>query len=479
MVDVQAKLNSPASAKRIKGPPLQRAMRLVTLAWVFGIVWITAISGAPITRFATHLRASNFQFGVLSALPFLSSLLAMPGSLLADRTGKRKQIFMVFLLLQRVMWFPIAIVPFWLWKSESTRHTAMPVFLAMLFVMYSVGNIGGPGWTGWMADLVPGKIRGKYFSRRRQWAILSAIPAAWFVGWLMDRHRDATPAQVLGLISLIFCASAVFGIADISLFAFVPDIPTPPKPPEPFWRSMARPLRNPQFLWFGGFVATLIFAVSFMGNFVTLYLLEKVGLGNSGTQWVVLIAPMQLLTFGIWGKAADRMGKKPVLAIAALGLVPVGFGWCFVTPHTPWLGWILTGVGGLLWCGVDVTNTNLVLEMSGSTNEENGSAYVAVNGVITQIAGMLGGLASGIIAECLRSWHWQPIPGGKTITFYEVLFALSGVLRLLAVVVFLPRIHEPDAKTTIHTLRYMTSNFYNNLFGAIAQPLRLISRVKR
>jgi hypothetical protein len=64
------------------------------------------------------------------------------------------------------------------------------------------------------------------------------------------------------------------------------------------------------------------------------------------------------------------------------------------------------------------------------------------------------------------------------MSFYEVLFALSGILRLLAAVVFLPMIHEPAARPTRETLRFMTANIYNNLFNAILLPLRSV-RVKR
>src|SRR3954468_13666713 len=50
----------------------RRALSLVTVAWVFGSVWATATGGAPLTLFAQTLHASEFQFGLLSALPFIS-----------------------------------------------------------------------------------------------------------------------------------------------------------------------------------------------------------------------------------------------------------------------------------------------------------------------------------------------------------------------------------------------------------------------
>jgi hypothetical protein len=88
--------------------------------------------------------------------------------------------------------------------------------------------------------------------------------------------------------------------------------------------------------------------------------------------------------------------------------------------------------------------------------------------MIVNIAGCAGGVSAGIIAQSLDKWTYDlHIPGLAPITFYEVLFALSGVMRLMAVVIFLPRLHEPKAKTAAHTLRFMTANIYNNLFSLV------------
>jgi MFS family permease len=262
------------------------------------------------------------------------------------------------------------------------------------------------------------------------------------------------------------------------MFQYVPDVPMEPRRRASVLKLLGGPLRDKQFLLFGGFVATLTFAVSFMGQFVTFYLIDKVGVTGTGIQLMLLVAPLlaQLAVLPVWGHAADRMGKKPVMAIAALGLVPVGLGWCFMGPGMAWLGYLLSAAGAALWTGVEVANLNFVLEFSGSHGGENGgSAYVAVNSVIINIAGCLGGLASGVIAMLLQNWHWDAgILGLHSVSFYEVLFALSGILRLVAAVAFLPRLREPDAHTTVEALRQMTANIYNNLFNAILMPLRFL-----
>lgn len=472
----------------LTGRALRRAMGLITVSWVFGSVWATAIGGAPFSLFARHLGATEFQIGVLAALPFLASLVSMPSSVLIERTGKRKGIFLASLYFQRALWFPIAIIPLWLFHRNGAGGVTVLVFMALIFLMHAGNAVGGPGWLSWMADIVPERVRGKYFSRRRQWGIVSAIPTALAVGWLLDHlvpmHGTVPDANgTLRWCAIIFMCAAVFGIIDIHMFQHVPEVPMEPRRSVPIRKLLSGPMRDKQFLWFAAFVATLTFAVSFMGQFVTFYLIDKVGVTGTGIQLMLLVAPMiaQLLVLPVWGHATDRMGKKPVLAIASLGLVPVGLGWCFMGPGMYWLGYVLSVAGAVLWTGVEVANLNFVLEFSGSENgEQGGSSYVAVNSVIINIAGCVGGLSAGIIAKVLKDWHWNPgIPGIASVGFYEVLFALSGLMRLLAAVLFLPHMVEHNAGGTVETIRFISSNIYNNLFNAVLSPLRLLRGPER
>ncbi len=446
-------------------------------------------SGAPFTLFARGLGASDFEFGLLTAMPYIASLLSMPASLLIERTGQRKSIFLGGLYGMRLLWLPLAVGPYLIIRQFGfgDARLAMLAFMPLYFVMNCGQAIGGPAWTSWMADVVPERVRGKYFSRRRQWGILSGIPAALLVGWLLDRAGfGGDRMRVLQWCMWIFVATVFFGMMDIHLFQYIPDVRKEPQRGARLFKSFLTPLRDRQFLWFAGFVGMMTFAISFMGQFVTLYLMERVRMTNFSTQAITLVAPMigQLVMLPIWGMAADRMGKKPLLAIASLGLVPVGLGWCLlgVRGHTGlWLGYLLSALGAALWTGFEVANLNLIMEMSGSDESgksRGGSSYVAVNSVIINLAGCFGGLTAGILAQTLRNWVWV-IPGFKTVGGYDVLFALSGVLRLVAAIVFLPHIIEPAARPTREALRYMTANIYNNVSNAILQPLRLMRVARR
>ena len=171
-------------------------------------------------------------------------------------------------------------------------------------------------------------------------------------GWLLDRLNHvpggSNPLVVMKWCAILFMCSAVFGFFDIHLFRWVPDHTQPAPKRVTLSHIFAGPMRDRPFLWFAGFVGTLTFAISFMGQFVTLYMLEKLHSTSTQVQFMLLVAPMiaQLLVLPIWGKAADRMGKKPVLAIASLGLVPVGFGLVFLLAGSLVAGIFIVGAGG-------------------------------------------------------------------------------------------------------------------------------------
>jgi MFS family permease len=482
------------TGRHIRGAQLRRSMVLITQAWIFGSVWVNAVAGTPLTNYAKSLNASELQFGLLAALPFLATLVALPASLLVERTGQRQRIFLIGAYLNRFLWLPIALVPWWIvhhYGVQGGSVAAMSVLLGLLLLMHASGWVGSTAWTSWMADVIPERIRGRYFSRRRQWALLSAIPAAYVAGWMLDRYAGSGTdgLRMLQWCAIVFIVAAAFGLIDIAHFHYIPSVPKRPQRGSSAFKAWREPLRNRQFLWFVGFVGTITFAVVFMGQFVTLYILAQLsseggkGLGgahlNTVTQMMLIVAPClaQLAVFGIWGHAADRMGKRPLLVIAGLGLVPIAVAWCFVTPSTIWLGYVLSCAGAMLWPGIELATTNLVFELSNSADKEKGgggSGYFAICSVISNVAGGLGGIAAGVIAQVLQNHHWQWVTSYKTFTFYEVLFVLSAVMRLAAVVIFVPKLHEPEARPTREALRFMSANIYNNLFNAVLLPLRLL-----
>ena len=467
---------APDALESLTPAARRRAMKRITIAWLFGAIWANALAGAPLTLFAKQLGATNFEFGLLAAMPFFAALLSLPASLLADRSGRRSLLFFLGLYPNRLLWVVIAVVPPMLFHHYGSA-LAVAVFLSLVFVINVGQAVGSPGWVSWMADIVPPSVRGRYFATRRQVGILSAVPTSLAAGWVLDYYRMADGQTILTVCSVIFCVAAVFGLCDIGSFHFVPHA-VRKNPRESIARTFARPLRNPRFVWFSLGASILWFAVAGQGQFVNKFLVDRMNLQSTQVQLIVLVGPMltQLIVLPIWGRTIDRFGKKPAMLIAIIGLIPVGSGWVLIAEHHVWAAYMLAICGSVLWTGVDIANFNLTIELSGTDAEgrSGGTAYTAVNSVLLNVAGCCGGLFFGYIAERFATTRVN-IGLASPVGYYGIIFGISATLRLIAILPLL-KMHEPEAEPTRDALRFMVGSLYNNVVGAVTSPARLVFR---
>src|SRR5688572_25494243 len=127
-------------------PSPRRTLGMINVGWIFGSVWLNvlAVGGAPLTLFAAELHATPWQFGLLTAMPFLASLLSLPASLLIEHTGARKSIFLAGLYFQRALWFAVALVPLWIVSRYGFADAPRAVFwfLLLTFLMHAGNAVG-------------------------------------------------------------------------------------------------------------------------------------------------------------------------------------------------------------------------------------------------------------------------------------------------------------------------------------------------
>lgn len=485
MADVGSQAKISIQAKRretaAKAETLRGSMRLVLIAWGFGAAWMYAVQGAPQTKFALAIGLPTFGFGVLAALPFMGALMQLPASYVIEKYGHRKRVFFWSAIAHRALWAVIGLVP-WVVPSGFQWQG----FMIVLVVSTLLANVGGPAWMSWVGDLVPAKLRGRWFGKRNQLGQLVGVIVTLIVGYALDQAEISgnlqgitTPLMIM--ISVTFAIAAVLGVVDILIHAPVPDEKASRGDRTySFRRLLGEPLSDRNFLHYLGFSATITLAVGFMGQFLWLYVFDVVKLSNTNANLMLVAGPLlvSVVSFGLWGKVIDQIGRKPVLVICVLMASMGGAVWTFVTPELWWLGYIICAVGNLAWPGIGLASFNLLLWMSESPGSKaRSSAYVAVNSVAVAVAGACSGLLAGAVAAWLGN-EWSVIVLGWTLTYHHVLFWASTVLRLAALL-FLIGMIEPRAFTTRDAARYMGANIYSNLTQAITIPGRMVWRVGR
>jgi len=436
--------------------PLRTDLRKVTFAWLFGSVFFATLGSVVMVRFANLLELGNFGFAVLAALPHIATLLSLPSSVLIDRTGLVKLIFMVAIYSQRLAFLLMAVLPVVLITGgyASPATVGLWVVLPLMAVIHLATALGIPSWVSWMADLVPSRVNGRFFARRSQWGIVSAAPVTLLAGFAMEYFAPAesTPQRLLYVCSAVLFVVAFFGLADVFLYQRIRYRPAKPATQaKPLLAPLIAPLRSNRFMVFTLAAAVVTLATAPMGLFTQKFLIDRVDAGTSAVQIMLTVVPMvaQFLVYPFVGRWADRFGITPLVIVGAIGMVPAGAGWLLVGHSTLWIGYPLAAVGSVVATALEIANLKLLLEFSGSKSDDGGSAsgFTAINHVIVSIGGIVGSFGAGYLLNLLSGRSVQIAPG-LSLGDYDVLFLLSVILRLLAmgVVLILLRARNTSAR---------------------------------
>jgi len=434
------------------------------MAWGFGAVWQYATTGAILTQYAKLLDTPQFAFGILAAVPYLAALAQIPASIWMERHGKRKRLFLAAATAHRLLWLAIAALP---WILPRARWLGLVGVFGLSSIL---GNVATPAWVAWMADLVPARIRGRFFSRRIQLGQIVGLPITILVGLLLDWAQGGSRELLQACISGLLAAAALSGTVDILLFSPVPDPRGHEATPGLGLRAyFAEPLSNRPFLRLLAYNATLTFGVGYISQFVWLYILDVGGFGNAHANFLLVALPalFSIMVYPAWGRLLDRVGCRPILLIGGLLIVNGASAWILVTRENWWISYVAVLAATLAWPGVELARFNFLLRLSASQS----SAYVALNNAVMAVAGTASGFFGGFVAAWLGDW--QSTIGGWPLTFHGVLFLISAAVRFASLgwILGLP---DPRALPVRVALRYMASGLYSNLQQAAGAPYRFL-----
>ncbi len=478
----------------VRGVALRRSLYYIIFAWFFGSFWLNATTGATATHLAQYLGANDLIFGYLAAAGYLGSIFQLFGSLYTERTGRVKGIFLWSLTTQRLLYVPLAFLP---WICPARWQPGAMAMVLILFLASAAGNIGSPAWTQWMAHLVPARVRGKYFSRRNRVGIMVSAATAILVGVVLDAARRGGLNQLLAplgrwtglpplilVISVLFLLGSAAGVTDIQSYRRVSETPPPRQIRAHAWHDgisgLIRAFRDRNFLWYVLYSSVYTFALAFAGTFTWVMMLSLVH-HATGHSWflahpyltvcVMLMLTTnvgQILGYPFWGRLIDRLGCKPVILIASSLHSLTLLVWVFISVRT--LDWGFAGafVGGLVWSAIEIANFNLLLAVT----RKGGAAYQAVLAIMANLAGMLAGLGAGALTFWLQQHHVRVHWMGHHFTRYNVLFALSLAVKCVADYAILPRVSDPGAKPVRYAFRYILGNVFDMLNSQVLGPVR-------
>jgi len=381
----------------------------------------------------TQLQLPPATYGVIVSMPFWFNFLQLAVTPLLAQRMRPQRLAALSAAAQCVLLGALAVALFWI---PADRPDISAPWLVLLFgLLGATTAFAGVGWTSWIQEWVPDRLRGKYFGFRNQ--VLQIATAVFLVSsGLLLRHYASS---VLAFQMLLFTAVALRTLSAALQFRMVTPVLDPhlheAKRP---WRDQLETLRSiPSFLWFIAFSALWGFAANCIGPFYAVFMYNQLGLTVDAVMWLTVLTSVGgVLSYPAWGTLAHRFGNKPVIFFAMIMWQLQNFLWCFLTPQNAWLLYAMWIFGGVMSAGVLLGMFNILLKLiPPSAKTAAISLNIAISSLVTAVAPMLGGVLLGN----LLATDYDPM------MIYHRLFLVQPILAIGACLFLLSRVHEPRA----------------------------------
>lgn len=447
---------------------LRQARTAIVIAGCLGTAYTQLTTSAASIQFCRALGGGGLHIGVQAAIPTLMLFMQFLAAWLANRLEYRRRYWFWLTLLQRLLLLPMAAGP-WLFP-EVSQSAWLWAFLAAFAVEQGLTHFTTPLWLSWMGDYLPKQGLNAYWGVRHLWMQLTAAAVLLGSGlWLSSDGVDIRHgfAALVGL-------GTVLGIIDICLFHKVEEPRVTQLPQASLREVLSGPFRHAGFRSFIGFTCFWHFAAMTGAPFISLYLLQYVGMS--------LFQVLLLWTFS-WvggaissrwlGRAADHYGNRPVLTLC-IALKSGLMASLLVVPREPaWALWLLAPifmVDMALNTGIAIANNGFLMKHSPAANR---TMFIAAG---TAVAGLVGGLTSIVCGAWLTYMGDWSLPFvGRPINGFHVLFAVSIMLRFVALAL-VTRIQEPHVRPTMHMV---TTLIGANPWRVLRFPVGLYRRYVR
>ncbi|MFA6426417.1 MAG: MFS transporter [Phycisphaerae bacterium] len=457
-----------------KHTSLRRPIRLMGISFVFYMTWVWIVSGMPLTILAKMLNMSEFGFGILGGLMTGTQISQLLGSYVVERYGHRKLMVILGGLMHRGIWLLAAMLPIFAGYGNWTWQ----VLLLLACFSYTGASFIGPGSASWIADLVPGRLQGRFFGQRMQLGLIASMVVLIGASYILDKAEAGGVAAIKFALISIFMFASIAGMLEYVLYMFVPD---PPRGKNTstvsLWKILWKPLSDKEFRYYLGLYCTLIASAVFMGLFTFLFMFDVIKLSNVRITILLVVTPnlVNAVCYPFWGRVTDRVGYKPALAIGGIAYL---FYACWFLMATPahWVGAYVFGIIAFCFTGALDTGTAVLMytKISGQGKTDLGSSYPAVSGVICAI----GGAISAVVAGALASWigkDWHGSVAGHPLTYHSILFMVMIAMRLVALV-FLVGINNLQHSSATNTIKVIAEELKNTVFK-VMRLLRFSSSV--
>ena len=375
-----------------------------------------------VTPFALIMKATTAQIGLLTSIPNgMMSIAQLFAPMFSERIGSRKGLIMLMAFFHALMWIPILLIPF----IFSTDQVMWLITFMTISTMFDATT--QPVWGSMMADLVSEDIRGRYFGNRNR---ISGLVAGVFSYVAAGILQILTGNPQLAF-AIIFVGAT---IARLSSLFFISRMVEPTfknvikKGHTSLW-AIGKTLTSTNVGKFIIYCAFFNFSVMLSGPFFSPYMLRE--LKFNYVIYSIINSASGLATIAFmswWGKRTDKAGNIRILRITSF-LVPfVPIAWV-ISQNLAWL--IFAQVfSGFAWAGFQLASSLFIYDAS---PQDNRTRYIAIYNALSFLGFSAGSLAGGLVLPMLPQINSSS---------YLSMFLLSGIVRMIIVLLFIMQLKE-------------------------------------
>ena len=448
-----------------------RGLRMMTREGMASMGFSSITTSGFLAAFALALGANNLQIGVLAAIPFIMQLLQIPTILLVEKVRRRKAIATITWFVAQLLWFPMALIPV---LMGTPGGGAISMLLGLMALRGAVSAVTSCAWNGWVRDLVPQHILGRFYSRRLALstvvAVVFGLGAAFFVDYW--RGQASSESAVLGYTYVLLFGALFLGMASPIFMSFMPEplMQSVTGPQPSLLKTLGIPLRDGNFRKLMSFLFFWGFASNLAIPFFAVYMLQRLGLSLTVVIALGVLSQLfNILFLRVWGPLADRFGSKAVLSLCVSLYLLVILGWTFTTMPEQYsltipLLVILHIFAGVAAAGVTLTVGTIGLKLA---PQGQSTPYLAGASLASSLGAGLGPLAGGLFADFFRvravalDFTWidpaQSIQLGIVhMTGFDFLFALAFLIGLVTLTILAALREEGEASRDVVLGELMT-----------------------
>ncbi|MGI5839451.1 MAG: MFS transporter [bacterium] len=372
------------------------------------------------------LSGSNRIVGLMGTvmnLGFASS--QMIGMALIEHLREKKRPMLIYGVFYRLPWFLMALALLLL-----PSHLALVAIIGLYALGHFAYGIYLLAFFDLMANIIPLKQRGDYFGRRNSLSIGAQAAAGGLAGLLVGRFSYLGGAEYRSPYGYALCLVLAFGVhlIDLWLLARMKEEPMPTTGVKAtVWAKIkAVPALLRTDLNFARYcVLRSLLQLGFYGSsFFIIYASQRIEITGSrlGVFTAVNLTAWAFGTY-VWGRFADRLGFKRIMEVCTVLLTFTYFASPLLNSYLAFI--IFFAASGFCSGGQVLSFDTLQMEFG---KPENRPTYIATTTFVAGVAGILGPILAGIIADRYS---------------YVVLFYIVGGLMLVAAVATYLKVIDP------------------------------------